>query len=229
MTGVGGNRITVVDYGMGNRRSVQKALEHVGARVTVTGDPDALAHADGLVVPGVGAFPAAMHSLRELGLVEALIARAAEGTPVLGICLGMQLLFDRSVELEPTEGLGLLAGEVSPLRSGGLRVPHIGWNEVTFTRPSPLTAGLPPGGAAFYHVHSLVARPEHPEDVVGTTSYGESFATVVARERVLGVQFHPEKSSGHGLRMLRSFVEFCEDDSVWPGARDSGVGVSARA
>jgi glutamine amidotransferase len=226
MTGV---RITVVDYGMGNRRSVQKALEHVGAVVTVTGDADALAEADGLVVPGVGAFPAAMHSLRELGLVEAIAARAEAGTPVLGICLGMQLLFDRSVELEPTEGLGLLAGDVSPLRSGDLRVPHIGWNEVTFTRPSPLTAGLPPAGAAFYHVHSLVARPRHPADVVGTTTYGETFATVVARERVFGVQFHPEKSSGHGLRMLRSFVEFCEHGSAWPGARDGGVGVSARA
>ena len=224
---VGGDRITVVDYGMGNRRSVQKALEHVGAIVTVTGDPERLQEADGLVIPGVGAFPAAMRSLGELGLIEAIRARAAEGTPVLGICLGMQLLFDRSVELEPTEGLGLLAGEVSPLRTGGLRVPHIGWNEVSFTQPSPLTAGLPAAGAAFYHVHSLVARPEHPEDVVGTTTYGESFATVVARERVFGVQFHPEKSSGHGLRMLRSFVECCERGE--PDVRVGGAGVSARA
>jgi len=224
---VGGERITVVDYGMGNRRSVQKALQHVGAIVTVTGDPERLQEADGLVIPGVGAFPAAMHSLRELGLIEPICARAAEGTPVLGICLGMQLLFDRSVELEPTEGLGLLAGEVSPLRTGGLRVPHIGWNEVCFTRPSPLTAGLPAAGAAFYHVHSLVARPEHPEDVVGTTTYGESFATVVARENIYGVQFHPEKSSGHGLRMLRSFVECCERGAA--DLRVGGAGVSARA
>jgi glutamine amidotransferase len=219
--------IVVVDYGMGNRRSVQKALEHVGAVVTVTGDAERLEEADGLVVPGVGAFPAAMRSLRELGLVEAIGARAAAGTPVLGICLGMQLLFERSVELEPTDGLGLLAGEVSPLRSGGLRVPHIGWNEVRFQRPSPLTAHLPAAGGAFYHVHSLVARPQHPEDVVGTTTYGETFATIVARERVLGVQFHPEKSSGHGLRMLRSFVEYCEGDKA--GARVGGAGVSARA
>jgi glutamine amidotransferase len=224
---VGGDRITVVDYGMGNRRSVQKALEHVGAIVTVTGDPGRLQEADGLVIPGVGAFPAAMSSLRELGLVEAIRARAAAGTPVLGICLGMQLLFDRSIELEPTEGLGLLAGEVSPLRTGGLRVPHIGWNEVSFTRPSPLTAELPATGAAFYHVHSMVARPEHSEDVVGTTTYGESFATVVARELVFGVQFHPEKSSGHGLRMLRSFVECCErgETDVWVG----GAAGTARA
>jgi glutamine amidotransferase len=224
---VGGNRITVVDYGMGNRRSVQKALEHVGAIVTVTGDPERLRETDGLVIPGVGAFPAAMASLRELGLLEAIRACAAERTPVLGICLGMQLLFDRSVELEPTEGLGLLAGEVSPLRTGGLRVPHIGWNEVSFAQPSPLTAALPAAGAAFYHVHSLVARPEHPEDVVGTTTYGESFATVVARELVFGVQFHPEKSSGHGLRMLRSFVECCERGEA--DVRVGGAAVSARA
>jgi glutamine amidotransferase len=219
--------ITVVDYGMGNRRSVQKALEHVGAVVTVTGDADVLHEADGLVVPGVGAFPAAMQSLHELGLTEVICARVAAGTPVLGICLGMQLLFERSVEIEPTEGLGLLAGEVSPLRTGGLRIPHIGWNEVTFMQPSPLTAGLPAAGAAFYHVHSLVARPRHPEDVVGTTTYGESFATIVARGRVFGVQFHPEKSSGHGLRMLRSFVEFCERGEA--DVRVGGAGVSARA
>lgn len=230
MSGVRGGpvQITVVDYGMGNRRSVQKALEHVGAAVTVTGDPGRLGDADGLVVPGVGAFPAAMRSLRELDLAEAICAGAAEGIPVLGICLGMQLLFDRSVELEPTEGLGLIAGDVSPLAAGGLRVPHIGWNEVAFQRPSPLTAGLPPAGAAFYHVHSLVARPHRGEDVVGTTTYGETFATIVASERVFGVQFHPEKSSGHGLRMLRSFVECCEDVSP-PGGRVGGVGVSARA
>jgi glutamine amidotransferase len=224
---VGGNRITVVDYGMGNRRSVQKALEHVGAHVTVTGDPERLREADGLVIPGVGAFPAAMASLRELGLIGAIRGRAAEGTPVLGICLGMQLLFDRSVELEPTEGLGLLAGEVSPLRTGGLRVPHIGWNEVAFAQSSPLTAALPAAGAAFYHVHSLVARPEHPEDVVGTTTYGEPFATIVARELVFGVQFHPEKSSGHGLRMLRGFVECCERGEA--DVRVGGAAVSARA
>jgi glutamine amidotransferase len=218
--------ITVVDYGMGNRRSVQKALEHVGAVVTVTGEGERLHEADGLVVPGVGAFPAAMRSLRELGLVDAIRACAAEGMPVLGICLGMQLLFDCSVELEPTEGIGLLAGEVSPLRTGGLRVPHIGWNEVAFTQPSPLTADLPAAGAAFYHVQSLVARPRHSDDVVGTTTYGESFATIVAREHVFGVQFHPEKSSGHGLRMLRSFVEFCEGGA---DAQVGGAGVSARA
>ncbi len=221
-------RIGLIDYGMGNRRSVQKALEHIGALVSVTGDPEELRAADGLVLPGVGAFPAAMHSLDALGLAPFIQDRAGAGTPVLGICLGMQLLFERSEELEPCEGLGLLDGVVTPLQTGGLRVPHIGWNEVVFARPSPLTAGLPEHGAAFYHVHSLAARPRHDEDVVGRTEYGETFATVVARGDVYGVQFHPEKSSGHGLRMLRSFVERCEDVAARP-QRSGGVGAGARA
>jgi glutamine amidotransferase len=208
---MGSPRIAVVDYGMGNRRSVQKAFEHVGAQAAITRDHDELRAADGLVVPGVGAFPQAMRSLRELGLTELIRERAAEGAPVLGICLGMQVLFDRSVELEPTPGLGLLRGEVTPLQTGGLRVPHIGWNEVSFERSSPLTEGLPPGGCPFYHVHSLAARPGEPADVVGTSSYGERFATIVARQSVFGVQFHPEKSSTHGLRMLESFATLCTD------------------
>jgi glutamine amidotransferase len=206
--------IAIVDYGMGNRRSVQKAFEHVGATVLVTRDREQLGAADGLVVPGVGAFPAAMESLQALGLADLIRRGAAQGTPVLGICLGMQLLFDRSRELAPTDGLGLLAGEVTPLRADGLRVPHIGWNDVAFRRRSPLTTALPEGGAAFYHVHSLAARPEHDVDVIATTTYGETFATIVGRDRVFGVQFHPEKSSTHGLRMLRSFVELCETDRV---------------
>ncbi|MFZ0043246.1 MAG: imidazole glycerol phosphate synthase subunit HisH [Solirubrobacteraceae bacterium] len=201
--------IAVVDYGMGNRRSVHKALEHVGARVFTTSDPERLAAADALVVPGVGAFPRAMHNLAQLGLIELISERARRGTPVLGICLGMQLLFERSHELETTEGLGLLAGEVTGLRAPGLRIPHIGWNEVVFERPSPLLTGLPADGCAFYHVHSLAVRPERQDDVVATTTYGERFATIVGRDSVLGVQFHPEKSSAHGLRMLRSFVELC--------------------
>jgi imidazole glycerol-phosphate synthase subunit HisH len=204
-------RIGLVDYGMGNRRSVQKALEHVGAQVAVTSDADRLRDCAGLVVPGVGAFPEAMKRLNELGLAELIRARAADGVPVLGICLGMQVLFERSEELRATEGLGLIRGEVTSLDTRGLRVPHIGWNEVTFERPSPLTAGLPSGGCPFYHVHSLAPRPQDPDDVVGSTEYGERFATVVAHGSVFGVQFHPEKSSAHGLKMLESFVELCAD------------------
>jgi imidazole glycerol-phosphate synthase subunit HisH len=209
-------RIGVVDYGMGNRRSVQKAFEHVGARVSLTHEPDELADCDGLVVPGVGAFPRAMRELGRLGLVELIRSRAADGTPVLGICLGMQLLLDRSEELEPTDGLGLIRGEVTSLDSGGLRIPHIGWNEVSFERPSPLTAGLPPRGCPFYHVHSLAVRPQDPDDVVATTEYGERFATIIAHGSVCGVQFHPEKSSAHGLRMLESFTAVCADASAAP-------------
>jgi glutamine amidotransferase len=199
---------------MGNRRSVQKAFEHVGARVSLTHEPDELAGCDGLVVPGVGAFPRAMRELGRLGLVELIRSRAADGTPVLGICLGMQLLLDRSEELEPTEGLGLIRGAVTPLDSGGMRIPHIGWNEVSFERASPLTAGLPPRGCPFYHVHSLAVRPQDPDDVVATTEYGERFATIIAHGSVCGVQFHPEKSSAHGLRMLESFAALCADASA---------------
>jgi glutamine amidotransferase len=210
--------IAVVDYGMGNRRSVQKALEHVGARAAITSDHEQLRAADGLVVPGVGAFPLGIGNLRRLGLAELICERAARGTPVLGICLGMQLLFDGSEELEPTEGLGLIAGRVRRLDTGGLRAPHIGWNEVSFERDSPLTAGLPAAGCPFYHVHSLVAAPLHPADVVGTAEYGERFATIVQSDSVYGVQFHPEKSSAHGLRMLENFARVCAEQTA-PVAR----------
>jgi imidazole glycerol-phosphate synthase subunit HisH len=221
--------IGVVDYGMGNRRSVQKALEHVGPRVVVTCDHDRLRRCDGLVVPGVGAFPKAMGELARLGLVDLIRSEAGEGTPLLGICLGMQLLLDRSNELEPTDGLGLIAGEVTGLDSGGLRVPHIGWNEVSFQRQSPLTAGLAAEGCPFYHVHSLAARPRDPEDVVGTTEYGERFATIVARDRVFGVQFHPEKSSSHGLWMLANFVSVCDGPAGASGRARRPAGASGWA
>ena len=207
-------RIGVVDYGMGNRRSVQKALEHVGAQVALTDDRDVLGDCAGLVVPGVGAFPEAMRRLSELGLAELIRARAADDVPVLGICLGMQVLLERSEELQPTDGLGLIRGEVTGLEAGDLRIPHIGWNEVTFERPSPLTVGLPSGGCPFYHVHSLAARPDDPDDVVASAEYGERFATIVAHGSVFGVQFHPEKSSAHGLRMLESFVDVCAGHSA---------------
>jgi imidazole glycerol-phosphate synthase subunit HisH len=205
----GGPRLAVLDYGMGNRRSVQKAFEHVGAQATITRDHDELRAADGLVVPGVGAFPLAMRNLRELGLDGLIRDRAGQSAPILGICLGMQLLFERSQEMEPTDGLGLIPGEVTSLDATVLRIPHIGWNEVSFERSSPLIAGLPEGGCPFYHVHSLAGRPRDRADLVASTVYGERFATIVARESVSGVQFHPEKSSVHGLQMLRNFVRMC--------------------
>jgi glutamine amidotransferase len=211
-------RIAVVDYGMGNRRSVQKAFEHVGADASITRDPDALMAADGLVVPGVGAFPLAMRKLHELGLSKLILAAASSQTPLLGVCLGMQLLFDRSEELEDTPGLGLIAGAVTPLRTAGLRVPHIGWNEVKFRQASPLTEGLPQDGCPFYHVHSLVVRPDDPKVTVASAEYGEEFAAIVASGSVFGVQFHPEKSSRHGLRMLENFVAVSRASSARPRA-----------
>ncbi len=219
----GGPLIAVVDYGMGNRRSVEKALQHVGARAAITDDHRELRCADGLVVPGVGAFPVAMRNLRRLGLAELIAERAADGTPILGICLGMQLLFDRSEELEPTDGLGLIGGAVTPLDTRGLRLPHIGWNEVGLERGSPLTALLPRAGCPFYHVHSLAARPREPDDVVGSTEYGERFATIVAHDLVFGVQFHPEKSSLHGLRMLQSFVELSHSSAAAGSTRPAAA------
>jgi glutamine amidotransferase len=203
--------VAVIDYGMGNRRSVQKALEHVGARVCVSRDHEELRRCDGLVLPGVGAFPLAMRRLTDLGLADLVRTEVERGKPLLGICLGMQLLFERSEELEPAAGLGLIAGAVTRLRTGGLRIPHIGWNEVTFHRESALTAGLPAGGCPFYHVHSYAARPGREADVIGTTEYGERFATIVGQGSTYGVQFHPEKSSTHGLAMLASFVGVCAE------------------
>jgi glutamine amidotransferase len=212
-------QVVVVDYGMGNRRSVVKALEYAGAQVALSAEPDALSGADGLVLPGVGAFPRAMDRLRSLGLVEPLRGLATQGKPLLGICLGMQLLFEHSEEFTRTEGLGLIPGTVTALRAGGLRVPHIGWNEVRFERPSPLTSELPSAGCAFYHVHSFAARPARSEDVIGTTEYGERFPTIVARAAVAGVQFHPEKSSRPGLRMLAGFVRACRAPAAGPALR----------
>ncbi len=200
--------IALLDYGMGNRRSVEKALEHVGAQVLRTADHDEIAAADGVLVPGVGAFPEAMRRLRAAGLDEVVRERAAAGVPVLGICLGMQLLFDSSTEHEGAEGLGLVPGTVTRLDTRGAKLPHIGWNEVVFQRPGALTQYFGPT-AAFYHVHSFVCRPSDGGDVVGTGEYGESFSSIVERGHVMGAQFHPEKSSRAGLALLGNFVAAC--------------------
>jgi glutamine amidotransferase len=201
--------IAVVDYGMGNRRSVEKALAHVGVHASVSDDHEQLRAADGLVVPGVGAFPRAMRNLTELGLDELLRERVAGGTPVLGICLGMQLAFEASSELGGATGLGLVAGTVQPLRAGEHKLPHIGWSEVRFAHGgSPLVAELPER-CAFYHVHSFAPVPAHQSDVLGTADYGEGFVTAVEHGCFYGVQFHPEKSSAAGLRLLANFARIC--------------------
>ncbi|MDQ3677231.1 MAG: imidazole glycerol phosphate synthase subunit HisH [Actinomycetota bacterium] len=200
--------IAMVDYGMGNRRSVAKAFERIGATLLQTSDPDELRCADGLVVPGVGAFPEAIRRLRALGLDEPVRERAAAGVPVIGLCLGMQLLFERSVEHEGSDGLGLLPGRIVRLDAGGLKLPHIGWNAVRWRRPSPLIEGLP-DPAAFYHVHSFVPEPADESVVLGMGAYGSPFVSFVQRGNVFGAQCHPEKSSTHGLALLRNFAGIC--------------------
>jgi glutamine amidotransferase len=198
-------RIAILDYGMGNLRSIEKAIERVGGRADRTYDAARVRSAGGLVLPGVGAFPKAMGEVRARGFDRLLVERLAAGVPVLGICLGMQLLFDRSSELGGAEGLGVLAGEVRPLEAGGLKIPQIGWNAVGWRRPSAITADLP-HPCAFYHVHSYAPVPADPATIVGVAAYGFEFVSVVARENVFGVQFHPEKSGPDGLALLAGFV-----------------------
>jgi glutamine amidotransferase len=200
--------IAILNYGMGNLRSVEKALERVGAEAEVTSDPQAARAADGLILPGVGAFPAAMEKVRELGLDVLVAERLSSGTPVLGICLGLQLLFDRSTERGGAEGLGLVPGQVTALEAPGLKVPHIGWEQVRWGRPSELTEGLA-SETPFYFVHSFGVRPVDPGDALGSAEWGERFVCAIARPPLYGVQFHPEKSSAAGLRLLANFARIC--------------------
>ncbi len=201
-------QIGLVDYGMGNRRSAEKALEHVGARVEVSGDPERLREMDGLVLPGVGAFPAGINAIRELGLDELLSERTRAGIPLLGLCLGMQLLFERSEEHDGAAGLGLLAGTVSRLNAPGLKLPHIGWSEVRWRRATLLGEGLP-DPSYLYHVHSFAPSPADDDTILATADYGESFAAIVGQGNVFGTQSHPEKSSVHGLALLANFTRLC--------------------
>jgi glutamine amidotransferase len=200
--------VAILDYGMGNLRSAEKALEHVGVRAEVTRDHARIAEAHGIVLPGVGAFPRAMEEVRRAGFDGLLRERVDAGVPVLGICLGMQLLFEGSTELGGAEGLGLLEGQVEALDADGLKVPQIGWNLVAWKRGSPLREELP-DPCAFYHVHSFAPRPARDDDVAGTATYGTEFVSVVQRPPVYGVQFHPEKSGPDGLRLLGSFARVC--------------------
>jgi glutamine amidotransferase len=198
--------IAILDYGMGNLRSVEKALERVGAEARITSDPETATEAGGVILPGVGAFPKAMERVRELGLDEFLAERVQGGIPLLGICLGLQLLFERSTELGGAEGLGLIPGAVAELDAAGLKVPHIGWEPVRWERDSELVEGLG-NETPFYFVHSFGVRPRDDVDVLGTAWWGERFVCAVARPPVYGVQFHPEKSSTAGLRLLANFAQ----------------------
>jgi glutamine amidotransferase len=200
--------VAILDYGMGNVRSVSKAFEHVGAGAVLTSDPERAREADGLVLPGVGAFPKAMEQVRERGLDRLISERIAAAVPVLGICLGYQLLFDSSTELGGAEGLGLMPGPVTGLEAPGLKVPHIGWEPVSWAAESELAEGIA-GETPFYFVHSFTPRPANEAEVLGTAEHGERFACAAAKPPVYGVQFHPEKSSGAGLRLLSNFVRIC--------------------
>ena len=201
-------RVAILDYGMGNLRSVEKALERVGAEAEITSDRARVEQADGVILPGVGAFPKAMDRVRETGLDALVAGRIEAGVPVLGICLGMQLLFDSSVENEGGSGLSLLGGMVEPLAANGYKVPHIGWSPVRWEHGSELTEGLGEE-TPFYFVHSFAPRPASEEVVLGTAAYGERFACAVERPPLYGVQFHPEKSSSAGLRLLSNFARLC--------------------
>jgi imidazole glycerol-phosphate synthase subunit HisH len=200
--------IAILDYGMGNLRSVEKALERVGAQAVITADRERAREADGVVLPGVGAFPRAMTRVRELGFDALIDDRVRGAKPVLGVCLGMQLLFERSTELGGAEGIGVLGGEVRELPAPGLKLPHIGWEPIRWARESELTGGID-DGTAFYFVHSFAPDPGDPTDVLGTAEHGEPFVCAVERGRVWGVQCHPEKSSAAGLRLYENFARVC--------------------
>ncbi|MFT4035747.1 MAG: imidazole glycerol phosphate synthase subunit HisH [Patulibacter sp.] len=202
-------QIALVDLGLGNRRSVEKALERAGATVERTTDPARLRAADGLVLPGVGAFPEAMRRIRALALDGELRALAADGKPVLGLCLGMQLLLDESDELGGGSGLGLIRGTVHALDARGLKLPHIGWNALAVRQPEhPLLAGLP-NPLPLYHVHSFVADHVDPGAVLADGHYGSTFPSILASGNVMGAQCHPEKSSRDGLGLLSNFLTIC--------------------
>jgi glutamine amidotransferase len=200
-------RIAILNYGMGNLRSVEKALEHVGVTATITADADAVRAADGVILPGVGAFPRAIERIRALGLDQLIAERRDAGVPILGICLGLQLLFDSSTELGGADGLGLVAGPVAELEAEGLKVPHIGWSPVRWERDSRLAEGIE-SETPFYFVHSFAPRPG-AGDLLGSAAYGARFACAAERGNVFGVQFHPEKSSAAGLRLLSNFAGVC--------------------
>jgi glutamine amidotransferase len=202
--------IAIVDYGIGNLGSASKAFRHVGAESVLSGDPAVLRTADTLVLPGDGAFGAAMDELRRRHLLPVLKEAVAEGRTLLGICVGMQLLFEHSEEHGSHKGLGLLPGRVRRFK-GELPVPHMGWNRLRRRRPHPILDGLE-DGSYVYFVHSYYCDAQ-PEVTIATSDYGLDFAAIVGRGRVLGVQFHPEKSQTVGLRMIENFVRRCRQEA----------------
>lgn len=200
--------IAIIDYGGGNLRSVQNGFAAAGFPTVVTDEQHELEAADGLVLPGVGAFGQAMKNLRQSGLGQLLLRRVAAGVPLLGICLGLQLLFEKSDEKGEHAGLGLIEGAVVPF-SGVLKVPQIGWNQLSIRREHPLLEGIRQGDY-FYFVHSFYACPTDPAVVLASADYGGEFAAVVQKDHLFGIQFHPEKSSRLGLQILKNFGRLVE-------------------
>jgi glutamine amidotransferase len=198
--------IAIIDYGMGNLHSVSKAVERLGHEARVTADPDEILGAGGAILPGVGAFGDAMHNLRKTGLDKTVLQAAEGGKPLLGICLGMQLLFSESEEHGRHEGLGILPGKVVRFR-GEYKVPHMGWNRLEFRRQDRLLEGLEEGYV--YFVHSYHVIPERVGDLIATTDYYQTVTAVVGRDNVYGMQFHPEKSGELGVKLLGSFLRLC--------------------
>lgn len=198
--------VTVIDYGVGNLRSVMKALEFLGSQVVLTSDPEQVTKASKLVLPGVGAFGTGMANLHQLNLVEAIQDAARRGVPLLGICLGLQLLFDESEEMGRHKGLGLMSGKVVrfPERND-LRIPHMGWNALRIRKRDPLFQDVP-DGAMVYFVHSYFPVPDDPSVIAATTEHGVEFVSAIAVDNIFGTQFHPEKSSQVGLQILRNFL-----------------------
>ncbi len=198
--------IAIVDYGAGNLRSVQNTLKHVGAETKTVSKPSELDGADKIVLPGVGAFGAGMAALRDSGFVEPIIQAAKAGIPLLGICLGMQYLFEASEEMGIHQGLGLLPGRVVKFPPNGPLVPHIGWNQLHIRQQNPLLRGVNEGDYAYF-VHSYYVEAADPNDILASTDYGLNYASVVGRGNIFGIQCHPEKSQHVGQRILRNFVE----------------------
>ncbi len=200
------SRVAIIDYGVGNLRSVEKAFAAMGCEAIVSADDRVLREAERLVLPGVGAFASCMNGLRERGFDSLVRERAAGGTPLLGICVGMQMLFDVSEEFGTTDGLGLLRGRVRRFEAD-LVVPQVGWNRIHQRRQHGLFAGVADGSFCYF-VHSFYCEPGNRDVLLGETEYGVTYASVVAQDNICGVQFHPEKSQDVGLRMLKNFSVF---------------------
>lgn len=201
-------KIILIDYGIGNLRSVKKALEQVGAQVVQSSDPAVILSGDKVVLPGVGAFKDGMNGLRERGLIPSINEIVKRQTPLLGICLGMQLFFKSSSEMGDTTGLGYIDGEVKKFSANSLKVPQTGWNQLTFASSSSLFHHVSEGAYVYFN-HSFYCDPSDPSTTVAKTDYGISFTSAVQRGSVYGMQFHPEKSQGVGLRILKNFAEVC--------------------